>query len=246
VSRRRWRPSFRLTELSSSPSPKNRWPLLNEVCDRLGFHPVSNLTRTHTGHPFGAEGYKTIAYEIHAELGVPAALFVPSGYGELLFGIWKGFVELRRLGVTTRLPRMFGCEPAAGGPLTAAVRAGVPAAVVPVAPTDAYAIDCAAGGHRAVRAIIDSAGQALLVTDAEMADAQDRLASQGVWAELSAAAGLAGLRQRCASGEEFDGPVVCVSTSSGFKGLGVGDVPLEAVEPTWDTISRVLHDSGIA
>jgi threonine synthase len=229
------------------PVPEDRrWPLLNAVCDRLGFHPVSNLTRTHTGHPFGAEGYKTIAYEIHAELGVPAAVFAPSGYGELLFGIWKGFVELHRLGVTDRLPRMFGCEPSAGGPLAAAVRAGVPTAVVPVAPTEAYAIDCAAGGHRAVRAVLDSRGAALLVTDAEMAQARDRLASQGIWAELSAAAGLAGLHQRAPAEEEFDGPVVCVSTSSGFKDLGMGAAPLETVEPTWESVSRILKTSGIA
>ncbi|MGW0393015.1 threonine synthase [Streptomyces sp. NPDC003042] len=229
------------------PVPEHsRWPLLNEVCDRLGYHPVSNLTRTHTGHPFGAEGYKSIAYEIHAELGVPSAVFAPSGYGELLFGVWKGFAELRRLGITDRLPRMVGCEPAAGGPLAAAIRSGSPAAVVPVAPTEAYAIDCAAGGHRGVRAVLDSQGAALLVTDAEMARAQERLASQGIWAELSAAAGLAGLHQRTAAGEEFDGPVVCVSTSSGFKGLGVGVVPLKQIEPTWKAVSLELKDFGIA
>ncbi|MGE7384732.1 threonine synthase [Streptomyces sp. NPDC004126] len=220
---------------------EHRWPLLNEIHDRLGYHPVSNLTRTHTGHPFGSEGYKTIAYEIHADLGVPAAVFTPVGYGELLHGIWKGFAELRRLGVTDTVPRMFGCEPAAGGPLAHAVRTGVPAAVVPVGPTDAYAIDCAAGSHRAVRAVLDSGGAALLVTDAELARAQTRLASQGVWAELSAAAGLAGLQQRTAAGERFDGPVVCVSTSSGFKGLGVGAEPLAPVEPTWEAVSRILR-----
>ncbi|MET9604274.1 pyridoxal-phosphate dependent enzyme [Streptomyces sp. NPDC006512] len=226
------------------PAP-DRWPLLNEITDRLGFHPVSNLTRTHTGHPFGAEGYKTIAYEIHAEIGVPAAVFAPTGYAEMLFGIGKGFAELRRLGVTDRVPRMIGCEPAAGGPLSAAIRSGTPAAVVPVGPTDAYAISCAAGGHRGVRAVLDSRGAALLVTDAELSGAQAALAAQGIWAELSAAAGLAGLRQRTAAGEEFDGPVVCVSTSSGFKGLGVGAEPLEPVDPAWDTVSRLLEDAGI-
>ncbi|MFD6875848.1 MULTISPECIES: pyridoxal-phosphate dependent enzyme [unclassified Streptomyces] len=223
----------------------DRWPLLNEITDRLGFHPVSNLTRTHTGHPFGAEGYKTIAYEIHAEIGVPAAVFVPSGYAELLFGVWKGFAELRRLGVTDRVPRMFGCEPAAGGPLAEAVRTGAPAAVVPVGPTDAYAISCAAGGHRGVRAVLDSRGAALLVTDAELTAAQQALAAQGLWAELSAAAGLAGLRQRAATGEEFDGPVVCVSTSGGFKDRGVGETSLAPVAPEWGAVSRVLKSAGI-
>ncbi|MFF8291493.1 pyridoxal-phosphate dependent enzyme [Streptomyces sp. NPDC016309] len=218
-----------------------RWPLLAEIAERLGYHTVSNLTPTHTGHPFGPEGYKTVAYEIHGELGVPAAVFVPTGYGELLFGVWKGFRELRDLGVTDRVPRVFGCEPAAGGPLAAAVRTGVPAAVVEVGPTDAYGISCSAGGHRAVRAVLDSGGDALLVTDGEMARARDELARQGVWAELSAAAGLAGFRQWAAREGGFDGPVVCVSTSSGFKDRSVGGDPMEPVEPTWEAVSRRLR-----
>ncbi|MFE3761572.1 hypothetical protein ACFXPI_07380 [Streptomyces sp. NPDC059104] len=144
---------------------------------------MSNLTQTHTGHAFGTEGYKTIAYEIHADLGVPAPVFVP---------------------------------------------------------TDAYAIDCAAGSHRAVRAVLDSGGAAVPVTDAELGRARDRLASQGIWAEPSAAAGLVGLDRWTAGGAGFDGPVVCVSTSSGFKDLRVGTASPEPVEPTWEAVSRAL------
>jgi len=49
--------------------------------DRLGYHPVSNLTATHTGHPFGPEAYKTIAYEVAEQLGwrAPAAVLIPTG-----------------------------------------------------------------------------------------------------------------------------------------------------------------------
>ncbi|MFE7675221.1 pyridoxal-phosphate dependent enzyme [Streptomyces albidoflavus] len=103
-------------------------PLTRRIAGHFGLHPVSNQTpQAHTGHAFGAEGYKTVAYEIHAELGVPVAVFVPTGYGELLFGIHKGFPELRRLGVTGRVSRLIACEPGAGGPLTAALRQGLPA-----------------------------------------------------------------------------------------------------------------------
>ncbi|CAM5270552.1 hypothetical protein SALBM135S_06579 [Streptomyces alboniger] len=86
-----------------------RWPLLRRVVERFGYHPVSNMTPTHTGHAFGPEGYKTLAYEIFAELGVPAAVFLPTGYGELLFGVWKGFAELVALGLADRVPRLYSC-----------------------------------------------------------------------------------------------------------------------------------------
>ncbi|MFI6502101.1 pyridoxal-phosphate dependent enzyme [Nonomuraea typhae] len=214
-----------------------RWPLLREIVDELGYHPVSNQSVTHTGHPYGPEGYKTIAYEVFAQLGrVPAAVFTPTGYGELVYGVWKGFAELHRLGVAAGTPAVFTCEPAAGGPTARALATGEPAVIVPAGHSAAYAILCDVGGHRGVRAVRDSGGQALLVSDDAMRAAQRELALRGVWQELSGAAGLAAFR---ALGREFDGPVVCVATSSGFKDLGVGGHRAEVVEdPTWrDAVS---------
>ncbi|MCI3930782.1 threonine synthase [Streptomyces sp. AN091965] len=210
----------------------DRWPLLRRIVERTGYHPVSNLTSAaHTGHGFGPEGYKTIAYEIHDELGaLPRAVFVPTGYGEMLFGVWKGFAELVRLGYGQRMPRLYSCEPAVGGPLAAAVREGVPAAHVPVGDTAAYAIDCPVGGYRGVLALRESGGAALLVTDEELVAARAELARGGVWAEASAAAGLAGLRQL---GPDVEGPVVCVSTSSGFKDRDLLAKPAAEAAEDW-------------
>ncbi|GLV96505.1 hypothetical protein [Streptomyces lavendulae] len=47
---------------------------------------------------------------------------------------------------------------------------------------------------------------------------------------------------RAVAGGGFDGPVVCVSTSSGFEDLRPGTAPLEPVEPTWEAVSRALAD----
>ncbi|QYC38229.1 Threonine synthase [Nonomuraea coxensis DSM 45129] len=199
---------------------ERRWPLLREIVDRLGYHPVSNQTVTHTGHPFGPEGYKTIAYELFLQLGaVPAAVFAPTGYAELLFGIWKGFTELRLLGLTGSTPRMYACESAAGSPHAHALDTGAPAAIVEAGPSAAYGIAGGVGGHRGVLAVRESGGEAVRVSDQELRAAQDALAGHGLWQELSGAAGLAAYRRL---GRAFDGPVVCVATSSGFKDVGVG------------------------
>ncbi|MEV0386228.1 pyridoxal-phosphate dependent enzyme [Nonomuraea sp. NPDC050643] len=213
-----------------------RWPLLREVVDRLGYHSVSNQTVTHTGHPFGPEGYKTIAYELFLQLGrIPAAVFAPTGYAELLFGIWKGFTELRLLGLAERTPRMFSCETASGGPHARALATGADAAVVELGrPSDAYGIAGTVGGYRGVLAVRDSGGEAVLVTDEEMRRAQRDLARQGLWQELSGTAGLAGYRRLR---RDFGGPVVCVTTSSGFKDVGVGTEEHPVVEnPTLDDL----------
>lgn len=221
-----------------------RWPLLRQVVDRLGLHPVSNLTATHTGHAYGPEGYKTVAYEIFRDIGVPGAVFVPTGYGELLFGVWKGFSELHRLGLADRVPRIHACESAAGAPLAQAVRQGLPAARVAVGPSEAYSIGSPVSGYRGVVAVRASGGRALALDDGQLAAAQSELARAGLWTELSAAAGLAGLRSLHGEGP-VDGPVVCVSTSSGFKDRGVGTRSTEPVTPEWEDVRHRLHAAGI-
>ncbi|MER7176370.1 threonine synthase [Streptomyces mesophilus] len=221
---------------------ERRWPLTERIVERFGFFPVSNLTPFHTGSSFGPEGYKTVAYEIAAEVGVPGAVFVPTGYGELLFGIGKGFAELRELGLTDRVPPLYSCEPAAGGPLATAVRRKVPGVQVPVGATDAYGIDCPVNSYRGVLALERSGGRPLLVDDTQLRAAQEELAGQGLWSELSAAAGLAGLRS---AAPQVEGPVVCVTTSSGFKDIGVGGRTLAPVDPAWDSVLDRLSAAGI-
>lgn len=219
-----------------------RWPLMQEIVARLGFHPVSNLTPFHTGHPYGPEGYKTIAYELFRQLNnrVPAAVFVPTGYAELLYGVWKGFRELRLLGLATTAPRMIACEPAARAPLSRAIATDQPATKVAPEPTAASGIAVSVSGYRGVVAVRESGGTALRLTDAELEAAQTALAATGLWGELSAAAGLAGIRQAATGGETFDGPVIAIATSSGFKDDAVGRQSIPVVVPEWATVAATL------
>ncbi|MFF0560004.1 pyridoxal-phosphate dependent enzyme [Streptomyces sp. NPDC004266] len=215
-------------------------PLMRRIVDELGFQSVSSVTDTaHTGHPFGPEGYKTLAYELALDLGrAPAEVYLPTGYGELLFGVAKGFQELARLGVTDSVPRVYAAEPAAAGALTEALRTGRPVARVPVGPTAAYAIDCEVNSYRGVLAVRTTGGAARTVTDGQMADARAELAAQGIWCETSSAAGLAALRARGARGA--DGPVVCVVTSSGYKDIATAKESFAPTAPDWEPIRAAL------
>ncbi|MGW6563896.1 threonine synthase [Streptomyces sp. NPDC054975] len=215
-------------------------PLMRRIVDELGYQSVSSVTDTaHTGHPFGPEGYKTIAYEIALDLGrAPAAVHLPTGYGELLYGVAKGFLELARLGVTDAVPRVYATEPAAAGALTEAMRTGADTARVPVGPTAAYAIDCEISGYRGIVALRGTMGEARTVTDDQMTQAQDELAAQGLWCEVSAAAGLAGLRTHGPADE--DGPVVCVATSSGYKDTATARDTHPPVDLTWEELKTRL------
>lgn len=227
------------------PLPRaERKVMMKELVHRAGFHPASSITATHTGHPFGPEGYKTIAYELYAQLGgrVPAAVFVPTAYAELLYGVWLGFKDLQERGAARTTPHMVACEPAAGAPLRQALATGRPVAEVHEYPTAAYSIVVGANSYRGVLAVRESEGQAVAVSDEEMLAAQMALGRQGLWAELSGAASLAGLRQLAGS-LELDGPVVCLMTSTGFKDQGLPARTLPTVEPTWEAVRKTLNDA---
>jgi len=216
--------------------------IMGEGAHRGRWYPASTFTPTPTGPPYGTEGYKTIAYEIWLQLGrrVPTAVFVPTGYAELLYGVWKGFRELRELELTESAPLMAACEPASLAPLREAVAAGVPALTVHTRPTAAYAIAVTVNGYRGIVALEESGGFAVAVTDEEIEEAQTRLAHDGIWAEASSAAALAGLRQVCAGDFESEGPVVCINTSSGFKDMDVGKSLAPQIEGTWEGVEDAL------
>lgn len=222
-----------------------RWHVVRDVVEKLGYHPVSNQTTSHTGHPFGPEGYKTMAWEIHAQLGglVPEAVFVPTGYAELFFGLWKGFRDLHEIGVADTTPRMMACEVASRGPLATAVREGRPVAAVEARPTDAYSMATTISGYRGVVAVRESGGEVVLVDDQRMATAQSTLGRFGLWQELSGASSVAGLSNLLATGARFDGPVVCICTSSGFKDKGLCDPrSTEVLAPDWNSISSYIEE----
>jgi threonine synthase len=49
--------------------------------------------------------------------GVEPGLVVPVGGGDCLYGVWRGFADLREAGILEPLPRMVGCQTHAAGPL---------------------------------------------------------------------------------------------------------------------------------
>lgn len=222
-----------------------RWTLLAHIAEHLGYHPVSNMTTPHTGHPWGAEGYRTIAFELFAQLKgqIPDAVYVPTGYGELLFGLAKGFGELRDLRHTGSVPQMVACEPDARAPLAQSMLAGRPITNVPDRPTDAYAIGVTVASRRGMAALQTTNGFALPLCDDAMRNAQAALGRAGMWAELSAAASLAGLREAVRQGRQTRGSAVCVVTSSGFKDRPSGDdARVPATGPDWAAVLEVLRD----
>ncbi|MSP31697.1 MAG: pyridoxal-phosphate dependent enzyme [Pseudolabrys sp.] len=225
---------------------EERWPALHRIIDETGFMPASNLTRFHTGNPFGPEGYKTIAYELFSQLGgtVPGTVVLPTGYGELLFGITKGFRELVMLGVTDRMPRIHSAEPGVRAPLAHAMARNLAAAEVSGPGSLAAGIACTVSSYRAVAALRSSNGRALTFSESTLVEAANALAREGIWQEYSGAAGLAALREAKQRGETIEEPVVAVLTSTGLKDVPAIPIVSSAKDrPSLDSVVASLKES---
>ena len=220
-----------------------RWPVLRRVIAETGFVTASNLTQFHTGNPFGPEGYKTLAYELFAQLGckVPGTVVVPTGYGELLFGVAKGFRELKSLGITTKMPRIVSAEPAVRGPLAHSMAHNLAAAEVSGPGSLAAGISCTVSSYRGAVALRETAGRALTFTEDTLVQAVRELAHEGLWQEYSGVAGLAALRELKQRGETIEEPVVAILTSTGLKEIPATPTPSSA-QPSLDRVIAMLNE----
>ena len=146
-------------------------------------------------NPYTIEGMKTIAYELFSQTcgELPDAVVVPTGGGDLYTGIWRGFCDLRRVGLIDRVPRMLAAQAAGAAPLAQAVAAGSSrVAQLDRVNTVASGIRVAFTGEHALRALRESDGAWSSVPDESILAMQSRLATEtGLWVEPTAATGLA-------------------------------------------------------
>jgi len=208
----------------------------------------------HNVQAYQTDGDKTTAFEICEQLGwrVPAAVFVPTGTGTNLFGLWQGFVLFKELGFIDALPRMFAVQPVGAASLVAAWQAhqAIPAALQQVEPNLAPPISHRVSGYHAYKAMQESSGGAVAVTDVDMLQALKDLAScEGIYAEAASAAALAGIRRALALGllsqeEARQSGIVGILTSHGLKNsLALSQVfpPQTKIEGTWEALRKHLE-----
>jgi len=209
----------------------------------------------HNVQAYQSDGDKTTAFEICEQLGwqAPGAVFVPTGTGTNLFGLWRGFVLFKELGFIDTLPRMFAVQPTGAAPLAAAWEGSqeVPAVLEQIEPNLAPPISHRVSGYHAYKAILESDGGAVAVSDAEMLTAlKDLAAYEGIYCEAASAAALAGVRRAMALGlleseEANQNGIVGILTSHGLKNtLALSQVfqPPPQIEGTWEALRMFLEE----
>ena len=155
------------------------------------------MSRNTAYNPLTIEGKKSVALEIFAQLGgMPDAVFVPTGDGVILGGVYKGFEDLVAAGLAPKVPRVYAVQATGSNAICRALRSGdfdPPRRGETVA--DSISVGTPANGYGALRKLTQHGGRCIEVSDQEILDAQHELARlTGLFAEPAAAASLAGLR----------------------------------------------------
>jgi threonine synthase len=134
--------------------------------------------------PYRIEGKKTMAYELWEQLAgeLPDVILYPTGGGTGLVGMWKAFSEMRALGWRMpRIPRLVSVQMEGCAPV---VRGFVEGATATVAWSDprtrvwGLRVPSPLGGFLCLRAIRETGGTAIAVSEADAASATSRLAAR--------------------------------------------------------------------
>ncbi|MGW1889743.1 pyridoxal-phosphate dependent enzyme [Streptomyces sp. NPDC002004] len=156
---------------------------------------------SHVYNPYFLHGTKTYVHELWEDLGgrLPDALVVPVGNGTLLLGAAIAVGELHAAGLIDRRPALYAVQAAAVAPLAAAWQAEADdlVGVTPMAPTlaEGIAIPRPPRARQILRAVRESGGAFLTVTEDRIRHAQLDLASRGLYVESTGVACWAAVRE---------------------------------------------------
>lgn len=174
--------------------------------------------------PYRIEGKKTLGLELAEQLGwsLPGAIVYPAGGGTGLIGMWKAFGELKAAGwIESPLPRLHCVQSTGCAPVISAFENGrdrTEAWPNPVTVASGLRVPAPLGGPLMLRALRETGGTAVAVTDEALTAAQRELAThEAVDASPEGGATLAALRDLIARGAiDRDESVVLFNTGAGW------------------------------
>jgi threonine synthase len=190
--------------------------LVRGLGQRPGFAIVNSI------NPDRIAGQKSAAFEVVEELDdAPDLHLLPVGNAGNISAYWTGYREYHALGKTTRQPRMIGFQAEGSAPIFHGRVIDQPETVA-----SAIRIGNPASWQMANLAIGESHGAIDIVSDAEILDAQQWLASnEGIFVEPASAASIAGLFKCCERADAAysfshlpeGSTIVCTVTGHGLK-----------------------------
>ena len=173
-------------------------------------------------NPVMTEGKKTVALEIAEQLRFAPTDWVACSVGDgcTIGGVYNGFYDLYQLGLIDRIPKILGVQSTGCCPLVDAAIEGrelKPTEENTIA--DSIAVGVPRNPRKALRAVRDSHGAWIAVSDEQILDTMRVLGrTEGVFGEPAGVTATAGVRQAVLNGIiKLDETVTTISTGSGLK-----------------------------
>ena len=206
--------------------------IVRERAEEEGWFDLSTLKE-----PYRIEGKKTMGFELAEQLGwtLPDVILYPTGGGTGLIGMWKAFAELRAVGwLEGRLPRMVAVQADGCAPIVRAFEAGeehAPRWEGAHTVAAGIRVPAAIGDFLILRAVRESGGFAVSVSDEAILDARREVArSDGLLLCPEGAATWAAWQAATADGRiGTDENVVLFNCATGLK------YPLPSVTRHYET-----------
>ena len=189
-----------------------------EIGKPLGWYDMSTLKE-----PYRIEGKKTMAYEIGEQMDwtFPDWIIYPTGGGTGMVGMWKAFEEMEQIGWKRSLtrPRMVSVQAEHCAPIVRAYEEGAERSEMwqnARTVADGLRVPKAAGDFLVLRAVRESGGTALTVTDAQMVQGMRELgAREGISAAPEGGAALQAVKILRANGRIASSDSVVVFNTGG-------------------------------
>jgi threonine synthase len=173
--------------------------------------------------PYRIEGKKTLGLEIAEQLDwtLPDAIVYPAGGGTGLIGMWKAFQELQSAGwVTGNLPRMYAVQAQGCAPVVKALLDGADRCEPWPDPQTVAAglrVPGPLGDRLMLRALRESGGGAIAVSDENLSRAATELQVNGIDAAPEGGAALQGAYELLSARQlAADQRVVVFNTGAGW------------------------------
>jgi threonine synthase len=178
---------------------KDTFQLLKMAIEHFGWY-----NRNAAINPHLIEGKKTVALEIAEQLDFNPTdwVVVTVGDGCTIGGVYKGFNELKELGLITKVPKILGVQSSGCAPFVDAYQHHEPLAEREENTiADSIAVGIPRNPLKAQRAVLESNGSWISCSDEEILEAMKLLGkTEGIFGEPAAVASLAGLMNAISEG----------------------------------------------
>jgi len=196
---------------------KSAFNLSKEAIDHYGWY-----NRNAAINPHLVEGKKTVALEIAEQLDFKLTDWVAVSVGDgcTIAGVYKGFYDLLQLGLIPKIPKLLGVQSSGCSPFVKASRLNKPleeAEENTIA--DSISVGIPRNPIKALRAVKDSKGAWIEVTDAHILRSMKMLGSlEGIFGEPAGVTSLSGVEQALTDKIiKHDETVTVIMTGNGLK-----------------------------